>query len=266
MAKLLGVRGSNPARLFGDGGLKVIDPRRTAAGSDADAAVGRLTDPSPEVASIIHQYVFNESLAGRWQYVTRIWMTQTNAASAYTCLKSGSTATPSAALSWAQATGVLVDGASEVDLNYDAALDYADASELCIGSSASSVPAGTPASPSIFFISSAAGVGALALSYSSGDVIGAIGGASAVISPLPGSPQPRRVNRLDVDPATGYARMRIDSNSSLSTYPPFALSVPDISLLPSLQNWRLTYFAGAEMDWEGFRDNTQSAISALGAL
>lgn len=263
MAKLLGVRGSNPARLFGDGGLKVIDPRRTAAGNDAEAAVGRLTDPSPEVASIISQYVFNESLAGRWQHVTRIWMTQTNAASAYTCLKSGSTATPAAAYTWST-SGVRLTTDGEVDLNYDSSQDYAGATQMCYGVTSSNFQ---NSGSNTYFAASAAGIGAFNLNYNydSYDLASSIGGAPAVISTLPDI-QPFGVIRTDIASSTGYTRVRREDGSGQSTYAPLSLSMPDVCLIENVQTWQLFYMASHEMEWEGFRDNTQSAMAALGAL
>lgn len=142
MAKFLGVRGSNPARLFGAGGLKVIDPRRIAAASDADAAVARL-DPSStaRVVDVIWNWVFGESLAGQWQHLSRVYIPRTNELSAYTDLKNGATATPAGTPVYAAQDGFVLQYGDTVDLSADLAALYgaANIDSCVVGHFASSI-------------------------------------------------------------------------------------------------------------------------------
>tara|TARA_R110002167_G_C12573932_1_gene642836 strand:- start:242 stop:1090 length:849 start_codon:yes stop_codon:yes gene_type:complete len=134
MAKFLGVRGSNPARLFGAGGLKVIDPRRIAAASDADAAVARL-DPSStaRVTDVIWNWVFGESLAGQWQHLSRVYIPRTNELSAYTDLKNGTTATPSGTPVYTAQDGFTLQFGDTVDLSADLGSLYGAANvDACV--------------------------------------------------------------------------------------------------------------------------------------
>tara|TARA_R110000765_G_scaffold39793_1_gene86244 strand:+ start:135 stop:980 length:846 start_codon:yes stop_codon:yes gene_type:complete len=281
MAKLLGVRGSNPARLLvkaGSRGLKVIDPRRMAAGKDATAAVARLTAPSAEVADIIYQYVFNESLAGRWQYITRIWVGVTNIASAYTCLKTGSTAVPTATFAWSATTGVImrynnVGGpGGQIDLNYDPSADFASIADLVCGNVCSGVGYTGSISAGAYTLSCTQnGLPSVYQNRSDNGERAILNGSTATLTLNPDEFN-NRVFRID-STAASIPRLRVDAEEALGTFAPFVPDPPDTCQIGGVNNgdnigmyWKMAYFATADLEWPGFRDNTQNMLDSLRAL
>lgn len=284
MAKFLGVRGSNPARLLikaGSAGLKVIDPRRTAAAADADAAVARLTAPSAAVADIIYQYVFNESLAGRWQYITRIWVGVTNIASAYTCLKTGNTATPTATFGWSADKGVVIPynvggPDAHIALNYNASADFANISDLACGNVVSKVLwQGSVSAGADTLFCTQSGFPSVVQTYknppASPQKQANLNGSTALISGTDAELR-NKVIRID-STAAGIPRIRLSALEGVGTFPPFVSDVPDACQIGVLLNgdsvgmdWKMAYFATADLAWPGFRDNTQNMIDSLRAL
>lgn len=270
MAKLLGVRGSNPARLFGDGGLKLPLSPMGQAQNDARAAVSRLDSSTTEyIKDVIYQYVYNESIAGRWKYIKRIWIARTNLASAYTCLKTGNTATPTGSFSFTDQDGVVIPAGDSINFNYDMSGDFSHASDYAIGSTVSNLAHGVNPTPTALLgLSGAAGSITLGWNdtnqYWSASINGGVttGATDTYENGL------NTAMRVDIDPANSLPRLRYKERSTDAAFI-FSDVVPD-SLQqnqgtgnPTQQTWVMTYVAEHGMAWEGFRDNTNAMLEAL---
>ena len=251
-----------------------------AAVADATASVAYLDSGSSEyIKDVIYQYVYNESLAGRWQHISRMWVAKTDLASAYKCIKTGNLATPSATLAYNAQSGIRITGTNKVNFNYDVSADYADATDYAIGTAFNTVSSG-PANTTWTLLKGMIGsTTAIVTGWhpTSDGYQGVINGGVAegptgtTLDTCYSS-----ISRIDIDPVSGNARYRCGDVEGISPYifgtaSPTSIkqndnSVPGSSSLSLDQTWEMTYMASSAMEWEGFRDNTNTMLAALALL
>ena len=275
----LGIGGGQSIAILGPSGPA------EAATADAVSALAYLDDDSSDhVKNTIFQYVYNESISGRWQHMTRLWVARTNLASAYTCIKTGSVATPSATFGFAANDGVEIPTGGSVDFNFDALSEFGvDAyDDFCVGTAISAFDtSGT--SSSLFVRPILTGQTAASLTSLEYHYNGGTGGTSRFYANL-GIPTARgpanetaadaanRLIRIDINTEQNKPQFRFDEytdNTSawggpLAGYMPVDLiQNAETAGAVTSQTWNLTYVASSALDWETFRDNTNAMLDEL---
>ena len=242
------------------------------ATADAVSAVAWLDDSSTDyVKDTIFQYVYNESRAGRWQHISRMWVAKTDLASAYTCIKTGNVATPSTTLAYNAQSGIRITGVNTVNFNYDVSADYADASDYAIGTAFNTFSSPLAGSTWTLLKGKIGSTTALTIGWHPTTLgyQGIINGGTAegptgtTLDTCYSS-----INRLDLDPTSGNSRFRCDDFEGISPYifgtsPPTSIKQNDNGANSADQTWEMTYMASSAMEWEGFRDNTNLMLAQL---
>ena len=269
-----------PSVSMGIGGISVAlfgsSPDENAT-ADGVSAVAWLDAASTDhVKNTIFQYVYNESLGGRWQHIKLMYVPRTNLASAYTCIKTGNTATATTTLTHTTG-GVNIPAGESVDLNYDLSGDFNNISDFCFGTAIESLTSTNGNNNAIVLSGLDGSIGVLSIgwqsnfSYWSANLGGATSSQSTDASQLANG-----YNTIfRVDAALNGSSVLTSRNrykdqtgagawASVPTY--FADSLtqnPDQVNGELAQVWAMTYVAHSDLDWETFRDNTNTMLDVL---
>ena len=279
MAKLLKVRGSTPAHLLmGRSGIQPPRGNRAKARDDANAAIENIPTASEYQKDIIWQYVFNESLAYRWQYISRLWVARldddaTINSAALTCIKSGVVATRAGLLTSTHIpqVGWRLPVNNEVNLNTDPNALFGTGPEWTFGTFVSdisnvtdnfSVTAGQPSN------------GGTSLIYTGPTTFSQAQLKEAAFNPVVGfdylTQGLSKVVQVSRG-ATGPSVLRAGGNE----YAPASDGFPTTNPLTSMyqarwasgnqgdQDWGMTFISTDGLDFYPFAENTETMMEAL---
>ena len=263
--------------LTGSGGGSGDNPDHVRALADANAAILNLTSASTYATDIVWQWVYNTSYADQWKHIDRVYIPRINAASAFTCLKTGTVATASDANgSDVPQDGFSMSATTSVDLNTSLASLYGTTSvDACvIGTFISAVSSetgfynvidGDPDSSDVG-VSGNVGTGTAVLNW--------LGGYFPAASTVPNSALVGKLIQLQSD-ATATAGTALLSLPDGTTYSstnytgqtdlPSTLTQhkPNASAGASVQTWAMTYVASSDLDYLSFAADTTEMLEAL---
>ena len=263
--------------LTGSGGGSGSNPDHVRALADANAAILNLTSASTYATDIVWQWVYNTSYSDQWKYLDRVYIPRINAASAFTCLKTGTVATASDANgSDVPQDGFSMSATTSVDLNTSLASLYGTTSvDACvIGTFISAVSSesgfynvidGDPNTSDIG-VSGGVAAGTAVLNW--------LGGFFPAASTVPNSALVGQLIQLqsDATATAGTALLSIPDGTTYSsnnytgqTDLPSTLTqhLPNAGAGESVQTWAMTYVASSDLDYLSFAADTTDMLEAL---
>jgi len=265
-------------RLAGD--ETPVDPLDPAAVIDADAAVAKIPTAASYTKDITWQMVYNESAAGRWQYMRHCFVMKTDAtANKYIDLKGSAVITPTGSPVFTARGGVLFEAGVSASLDINLSALYADRLQYQIGGMITDLTATASENVTIF---SAVNPSGASKSHS---IIWANAinqyNISASIGFPPGSGIARTsiFNKVFTIRATGTAQGLTGEYKDLTTTVPITAYAAGSAVLPNelrfhklnsatasvgTVSFNLFYVADMAMDFDGFAANMEQALYHLG--